>query len=124
MGIDAHGSYFQNQRRLNHIQHSRIWILETIRCLQYWEFPDATEGTSHSIAHFDKLGLAKGAQKNSDSLELLRGKSGRVMGQMMGLMVTTKVLPSTLIPPTPLKTSPGSPKHLQQRPPRIRRTPP
>ncbi|KAK0513290.1 hypothetical protein JMJ35_004276 [Cladonia borealis] len=34
-------------------------------------------------------------KKNSDSLELLRGKSGRVMGQMMGLMVTTKGLPST-----------------------------
>ena len=41
----------------------------------------------------NKLGLAKLAQKNSDSLELLRGKSGRVMGQMMGLMVTTKVRP-------------------------------
>ena len=34
-------------------------------------------------------------KKNSDSLELLRGKSGRVMGQMMGLMVTAKGLPST-----------------------------
>ena len=41
---------------------------------------------------------AKSAQKNSDSLELLRGKSGRVMGQMMGLMVTTKV---RLLPPHP-----------------------
>lgn len=30
-------------------------------------------------------------QKNPDSLELLRGKSGRVMGQMIGLMVSTKV---------------------------------
>lgn len=46
------------------------------------------------------------------------------MGQMMGLMVTTKVCPSTRIPLTPLIISPGSPKHLQQRPPRIRRTPP
>ncbi|KAI9879490.1 MAG: hypothetical protein M1830_008366 [Pleopsidium flavum] len=34
-------------------------------------------------------------KKNPDSLELLRGKSGRVMGQMMGLMVSTKALPST-----------------------------
>ena len=34
-------------------------------------------------------------KKNSDSLELLRGKSGRVMGQMTGLMMTTKGLPST-----------------------------
>ena len=34
-------------------------------------------------------------QKNSDSLELLRGKSGRVIGQMIGLMTTTKGLPST-----------------------------
>ena len=30
-------------------------------------------------------------QKNPDSLELLRGKSGRVMGQMIGLMVSNKV---------------------------------
>ena len=30
-------------------------------------------------------------QKNPDSLELLRGKSGRVMGQMIGLMVSIKV---------------------------------
>ena len=59
-----------------------------------------------------KLGLANSAQKNSDSLELLRGKSGRVMGQMMGLMVTTKVCPSASMPVTPLKISPGSPKHL------------
>ena len=34
-------------------------------------------------------------QKNSDSLELLRGKSGRVVGQMVGLITTTKGLPST-----------------------------
>ena len=34
-------------------------------------------------------------QKNSDSLELLRGKSGRVIGQMIGLTCTTKSLPST-----------------------------
>ena len=34
-------------------------------------------------------------KKNSDSLELLRGKSGRVIGQMIGLTCTTKALPST-----------------------------
>lgn len=34
-------------------------------------------------------------KKNSDSLELLRGKSGRVFGQMAGLMMTVKGLPST-----------------------------
>lgn len=34
-------------------------------------------------------------KKNPDSLELLRGKSGRVMGQMVGLMVTAKGIPST-----------------------------
>ena len=34
-------------------------------------------------------------KKNSDSLELLRGKSGRVIGQMVGLTCTTKALPST-----------------------------
>ena len=84
--------------------------------------PQKVEVTSFTQSN--KSGLAKSTQKNSDSLELLRGKSGRVMGQMMGLMVTTKVCPSTRIPPEPLTTSPGSPKHLQQRPPRIRRTPP
>ncbi|RAL64537.1 hypothetical protein DID88_002011 [Monilinia fructigena] len=34
-------------------------------------------------------------KKNSDSLELLRGKSGRAFGQMAGLMMTIKGLPST-----------------------------
>ena len=34
-------------------------------------------------------------KKNPDSLELLRGKSGRAFGQMMGLMCTTKGIPST-----------------------------
>lgn len=34
-------------------------------------------------------------KKNADSLELLRGKSGRVAGQMIGLTMTAKGLPST-----------------------------
>ncbi len=34
-------------------------------------------------------------KKNPDALELLRGKSGRVMGSMTGLMATLKGLPST-----------------------------
>ena len=34
-------------------------------------------------------------KKNADALELLRGKSGRVMGNLTGLMVTLKGLPST-----------------------------
>ncbi|KIW12453.1 argininosuccinate lyase [Exophiala spinifera] len=34
-------------------------------------------------------------KKNPDSLELLRGKSGRVFGHMAGLMMTVKGLPST-----------------------------
>jgi argininosuccinate lyase len=34
-------------------------------------------------------------KKNADSLELLRGKSGRVFGQLAGLMMTIKALPST-----------------------------
>ncbi|KAI1439040.1 argininosuccinate lyase [Xylaria sp. CBS 124048] len=34
-------------------------------------------------------------KKNPDSLELLRGKSGRVFGQMSGFMTTLKGLPST-----------------------------
>ncbi|KAI1411206.1 argininosuccinate lyase [Hypoxylon sp. FL1857] len=34
-------------------------------------------------------------KKNPDSLELLRGKSGRVFGQMAGFMTTLKGLPST-----------------------------
>lgn len=34
-------------------------------------------------------------KKNADALELLRGKSGRVLGNMTGLMTTLKGLPST-----------------------------
>jgi len=34
-------------------------------------------------------------KKNADALELLRGKSGRVMGNLTGLMITLKGLPST-----------------------------
>ncbi|KAI9842496.1 MAG: argininosuccinate lyase [Sclerophora amabilis] len=34
-------------------------------------------------------------KKNCDSLELLRGKSGRVFGQMSGVMMTIKGIPST-----------------------------
>ncbi|KAH7923521.1 putative argininosuccinate lyase [Leucogyrophana mollusca] len=34
-------------------------------------------------------------KKNSDSLELLRGKSGRIFGNMAGFMMTLKGLPST-----------------------------
>ena len=34
-------------------------------------------------------------KKNPDSLELLRGKSGRVFGQMAGFMMTMKGTPST-----------------------------
>ncbi|KAJ5040991.1 uncharacterized protein L3040_005550 [Drepanopeziza brunnea f. sp. 'multigermtubi'] len=34
-------------------------------------------------------------KKNPDSLELLRGKSGRIFGQMAGLMMTVKGIPST-----------------------------
>lgn len=34
-------------------------------------------------------------KKNPDSLELLRGKSGRVFGQLSGLMMTIKGIPST-----------------------------
>jgi len=34
-------------------------------------------------------------KKNSDSLELLRGKSGRVFGNMAGFLMTLKGLPST-----------------------------
>ena len=34
-------------------------------------------------------------KKNPDSLELLRGKAGRVFGQMAGLMMTVKGIPST-----------------------------
>jgi argininosuccinate lyase len=34
-------------------------------------------------------------KKNPDSLELLRGKAGRAFGQVSGLMMTVKGLPST-----------------------------
>ena len=34
-------------------------------------------------------------KKNPDALELLRGKSGRTLGQLTGLLTTLKGLPST-----------------------------
>lgn len=34
-------------------------------------------------------------KKNPDSLELLRGKSGRIFGHMAGFMMTLKGIPST-----------------------------
>ena len=34
-------------------------------------------------------------KKNPDALELLRGKAGPAMGQLIGLMATVKGLPST-----------------------------
>ncbi len=34
-------------------------------------------------------------KKNPDALELLRGKSGRTIGQTVGLLVTVKGTPST-----------------------------
>jgi argininosuccinate lyase len=34
-------------------------------------------------------------KKNADSLELLRGKTGRAFGQLAGLMMTVKGIPST-----------------------------
>lgn len=34
-------------------------------------------------------------KKNSDSLELLRGKAGRTFGQMAGFMMSLKGVPST-----------------------------
>lgn len=37
-------------------------------------------------------------KKNPDSLELLRGKSGRIFGQMAGLMMTVKGIPRYEIP--------------------------
>lgn len=36
-------------------------------------------------------------KKNPDSLELLRGKSGRAFGQMAGLMMTIKGIPSYVL---------------------------
>ncbi|KAK6342522.1 argininosuccinate lyase [Orbilia javanica] len=58
----------------------------------------------YSTAEFKFLSLADDystgsslmpQKKNSDSLELLRGKSGRVFGQMAGFMYTLKGLPSS-----------------------------
>ena len=45
------------------------------------------------------------------------------MGQMMGLMVTTKVNSTCFVLIVILRIFSGSPKHLQQRSSRIRRTP-
>ena len=58
----------------------------------------------YSTAEFDFVRLADAystgsslmpQKKNADSLELLRGKSGRAFGQMAGFMYTLKGLPST-----------------------------
>lgn len=58
----------------------------------------------YSTQEFSFVGLADAystgsslmpQKKNPDSLELLRGKSGRVFGQMAGFMYTLKALPST-----------------------------
>ncbi|GKT94483.1 LOW QUALITY PROTEIN: argininosuccinate lyase [Colletotrichum tofieldiae] len=53
-----------------------LWFRAPCRCLLYRQLIDAQK-------------------KNPDSLELLRGKSGRVFGQMAGFMMTQKGLPST-----------------------------
>ena len=58
----------------------------------------------YSTAEFDFIRLADAystgsslmpQKKNPDSLELLRGKSGRAFGQMTGFMMSTKGIPST-----------------------------
>ena len=54
----------------------------------------------HEIRKDKNIDISTGSsimpqKKNPDSLELLRGKSGRVFGQMAGFMMSLKGVPST-----------------------------
>ena len=76
------------------------WAATAMQHISRW----AEDLILYSTAEFRFVRLAdaystrssmKPQKKNPDSLKLLRGKSGRVFGQMAGLMVTVKGLPST-----------------------------
>jgi argininosuccinate lyase len=76
------------------------WAATTMQHISRW----AEDLILYSTAEFGFVRLADAystgsslmpQKKNPDSLELLRGKSGRVFGQMAGLMMTVKGLPST-----------------------------
>jgi argininosuccinate lyase len=76
------------------------WAATTMQHISRW----AEDLVLYSTAEFGFVRLADAystgssvmpQKKNLDLLELLRGKSGRVFGQMAGLMMTVKGLPST-----------------------------
>ena len=76
------------------------WAATTMQHISRW----AEDLILYSTAEFGFVRLADAystgsslmpQKKNPDSLELLRGKSGRVFGQMAGLMMSVKGLPST-----------------------------
>ncbi|KAI9829058.1 MAG: hypothetical protein M1832_000081 [Thelocarpon impressellum] len=76
------------------------WGATVMQHLSRW----AEDLIIYSTAEFDFVRLADAystgsslmpQKKNPDSLELLRGKSGRAFGQMAGFMYTLKGLPST-----------------------------
>lgn len=85
----------------------RDFVLETLQwgsfLMQHFS-RWAEDLTIYSSAEFDFVRLACAystgsslmpQKKNPDSLELLRGKSGRAFGHMAGFMMTLKGLPST-----------------------------
>jgi len=61
------------------------WILYSSEEFGWMELGDGVTGGSSLMPQ----------KKNPDSLELIRGKSGRVMGSLTSLMVTMKGLPMT-----------------------------
>lgn len=74
------------------MQHPRIRLCQARRCIQHRFTAPTTCICRPQIADLMCLGSSLMPQKkNPDSLELLRGKSGRAFGQMTGFMMTVKV---------------------------------
>ena len=92
----------------HHIQQLRIWIRPTFRRLFNGFIFDAPK--SELLYSLLARKLSYIIQKNADSLELLRGKSGRVFGLMCGVNMSIKVgfYPSR-VPVKSLNTPQGLP---------------
>lgn len=92
MGQFNNDPHEQDGRGLDHLQQRGIRFRHPERCVQVgpdisdMEVSDKGRSTGSSIMP---------QKKNPDSLELLRGKSGRTFGQMAGFMMTLKGVPST-----------------------------
>jgi len=95
--------WWEARRRPGKSRRSSSPTLPSFPSKQHWIFDDASEGQfnlnpcppHYLLSLANNLVCPSLAQKNPDSLELLRGKSGRVFGQMSGFMMSLKGLPST-----------------------------